>query len=164
MTKEQILMRDVLIKEHKFFVGHPDRIQDAINHPDEFNVTRMIEKALAYRSRGRYTFVDADGYDFSDYSDAKTASVRMNNQNTGQCCLSIRNIANKVGAIRLIVFNPFTDSTDFFYIPSHAKRCVGSFYQKGSYSSIEVPWSRKNGYNKLNQFQVATFKDLATKQ
>lgn len=162
MTKEYIFMRDILTKEHEFFIGKPDRINDAINQPDEFNITRMIEKSLAFQSNGLYTFVDADGYDFSDLSDAKTATVRMNNYNTGQCRVSIQNVGTKIGALRLIVFNPFTATIDYFFIPSSQKHRFCTVINKSGLSTIEVPWSQKNGYNKLNQFRVSSFKELAT--
>lgn len=153
-------MRDVLTKEHKFFIGKPDRIIDGLSFPDEFNITRMIEKALAYQSNGLYTFVDADGYDFSDHSDAKTATVRMNNHKTKQRMLTISSVGNKIGALRLIVSNPFTDRVDFFYIPQKDKKLFISYESYGKHH-IYVPWSHKNGYNKLNRFQVASFRELA---
>lgn len=155
-------MRDILTKEHEFFIGKPDRVNDALTHSDEFNITRMIEKALAFQSGGLYTFVDADGYDFSDLSDAKTATVRMNNHNTRQCRVSIQNVGTKIGALRLVVYNPFTLTVDYFFIPSDQKGQFCTNVTKSGLSTIEVSWSHKNRYNKLNQFQMSSFKELAT--
>jgi hypothetical protein len=159
LTKEQMFMRYILTVEHEFFIGYPDRITDAIDHADEFNIPRMIEKALAFQSNGLYTFVDADGYDFSDFSDAKTSSVRMNDHYRRRCSVSITSIGNKIGALRTVVFNPFTESIDYFYIP---KNNVMQPYDCTNGSvEFKSSWSHKNGYNRLERYRVPNFKALA---
>jgi hypothetical protein len=83
---------------------------------------RMVEEAMA--NLGNFEMVSIHGMDFSDQSDAKSAvsNLRNNNKKRGMWTHSfeIRNIAVKVGALRVIGYNKILDKFHYFYIPHHA--------------------------------------------
>ena len=103
-------MRDIVCKHHPAFKRSADLRHYGIKHNDIFNIERLVEESLA--AAGGYDFVDAEGYDFTDYSDSKTTSV---NQKTYH--VEVNGVETKIGALRITAYNPFKDSADYFFVP-----------------------------------------------
>jgi hypothetical protein len=65
-------------------------------------------------------FVDANGYDFADFSEAKTGSVTMGfNHNKGYATRNgrITNAKKKIGYMRVAVWNECVHRLDYFLLP-----------------------------------------------
>jgi hypothetical protein len=158
MTKNEVLMRDVIIKYHPKFRESASLRQQGMDDPDIFNIEHLVEQSLA--AVGPYEFVDESGYDFTDFSDSKTVTV---NAKTGNTC--IQSVEAKIGALRIVVFNAITGETDYFFVPknqvkkikkaSSGKKSVGKEKIEFTYSTF------RHGYGKFDQYRVDTFKDLA---
>lgn len=158
MTKNEVFMRDIIIKYHPEFRKSAELREQGIKHPDMFNIEYLVEQSLA--AVGPYEFVDEAGYDFTDFSDSKTVTV---NAKTGNTC--IQNVETKIGPLRVIVYNPFTGTSDYFFVsknqvkkikkPSSGKKSVGKEKIEFRYSTF------RDGYGKFEQYRVSTFKDLA---
>ena len=158
LTKNEVLMRDVIIKYHPEFRKSASLREQGMKHPDMFNIEYLVEQSLA--AVGPYEFVDEAGYDFTDFSDSKTVTV---NAKTGNTC--IRSVEAKIGALRIVAFNAITGETDYFFVPknevkkikkpSSGKKSVGKEKIEFTYSTYSV------GYGKFDQYRVSTFKDLA---
>jgi len=158
MSKNLVFMRDIVCKYHPEFRKSSDLRRFGLKHNDIFNIERLIEESLA--AVGGYDFVDAEGYDFTDYSDSKTTSV---NQKTHY--VEVNNVETKIGALRITAYNPFKDSADYFFVPrcdlEHLKRpCYGVNEHKQrikfSYSSV-----KENYYGYFEDYRVGSFKELA---
>ena len=158
MTKNEVLMRDVILKYHPKFRKSASLREQGMNDPDIFNIEHLVEQSLA--AVGPYEFVDESGYDFTDFSDSKTVTV---NAKTGNTCIC--NVEAKIGHLRVVAFNPITGKTDYFFVPknqvkkikkpSSGKKSVGK-------EKIEFTYSKfRDGYGKFDQYRVDTFKDLA---
>lgn len=75
---------------------------------------RIIEKV------GNIKFVNKNGYDFEDYSEAKTGSMTLGiNWRTGYTTKKgrITNAENKIGYMRVAIWNQYLDSIDYFLLP-----------------------------------------------
>ena len=111
--KARALLRDDIIPHHPFFKDASDAQKAAaLADPLSFNVEHMVEEVLAIL--GKYDFVDAEGYDFTDYSDSKTAILDKRSQ-----CF-VGGVESKIGAIRLTVYLPQQDRLDYFFIPKQS--------------------------------------------
>ena len=111
--KARALLRDDIIPHHPLFKDASDAQKAAaLANPLIFNVEHMVEVVLA--TLGKYDFVDAAGYDFTDYSDSKTAIL----DKAGRC--DVAGVESKIGAIRLTVYLPQQDRLDYFFIPKQS--------------------------------------------
>jgi len=172
-TKQQILLRDIIFKK---LPGIADDIlmQEYILklielYPTSVDVENLIEHSLAHK--GGYEFVDEAAKDFNDKdeSDSKTVSV---NPKTGRA--EIIGLENKIGSIRITIYNPISpEATSFLYIPrAHLplliRECFGTNEGK---KRLVITWSKKRpkrfkdqkiGYfNMYEKFRVDTFEELA---
>lgn len=135
--------------------------QFALAHPEIFNIEHLVELALA--NVGGYNFVDEDGRDFDDEVNSVSKTCTLRKWGRG---LTISNIENKIGAFRIVVWNEITENVDFLYMPRSAvekwtehgflKKSPKTQRLRGTYNAD------LDSYNKLEKYQVATFKELAT--
>ena len=162
MSKSLVLMRDVICKYHPSFRKSKDLQGYGMKHSEIFNVERLIEESLA--AVGGYDFVDADGYDFNDKwnSDSKTVTVIPDGHSKTAV---IGGIENKIGSLRVTIYNPFKESLDFMYIPRHSvQRLKEPCYGKGGVNKekLRVRWNTANDhYNGFEDFRVKSFEALA---
>ena len=165
MSKHLKLMTEIVCQHHPEFIASKDLTRYGLKHPEIFNIERLVEESLAHR--GDYEFVDEDGYDFSDYSDSKTATVVNNGGQKPTKAVIIQGVENKIGALRTTVYNPYNESVAYFYIPKRDVRLLkensgtaGSQYTQKE--RIRAYWSHsQDHYNKLEHYRVNTFLDLA---
>jgi hypothetical protein len=158
-TKNYVLMRDIITKHHPKFIESDQVRKVGLENPEAFNIEFLIEQTLAYV--GGYDFVDAAGYDFNDSckSDSKTTSVNVKTRK-----VEINHVENKIGALRITIFNPIKDEVDFMFIPAYhvnniSKACFGtSQFQR----RVMMTWNNKQDhYNMFDKFRMPTFKDMA---
>lgn len=160
MGKNELFMKDIISKYHPEFIASKDLRRYGLKYPHIFNIERLVEESLA--AVGGYTFVDETGRDFDDAvnSDSKTVSV---NQLTRRC--EIGSVENKIGALRITIYNPIKHSADFLYM-SHADLLEYKMpcYGKNSFKErLVFTWQEKGDhYNSYERFRVDTFEDLAT--
>ena len=123
-------MRDMITKHHPEFADNASLRKYAMKNPEIFNVERLVEQTLA--ELGHYDFVDGDHYDFSDYSDSKTASIRVNPRKPGGnsfggeiAGVETAGGGRKRGALRCTVFNPHEDQLHYYFLPVKMwSRCI----------------------------------------
>jgi hypothetical protein len=158
MSKNLVLMRDVICIYHPEFRASRDLRAYGMKHPDIFNIERLIEESLA--AVGPYELVDRDGYDFTDLSDSKTTTINAKTR-TG----TINSVETKIGALRITAYNPFKKSVDFFYVGKrdlkHVKSpCYGVNDHK---ERIRFKYSTKgDAYGMFEDYRVKSFQELAT--
>ena len=167
MSKNLVFMRDIVCKYHPEFRKSSDLRRFGLKHNDIFNIERLIEESLA--AVGGYDFVDAEGYDFNDiqYSDSKTVSVVNNGGAKQTKVIIISSVENKIGSLRVTIYNPFKESIDFLYIPKKdVQRLMENAGTTGTANKlkqrIRTSWNpERDDYNKLEQYRVGSFKELA---
>lgn len=80
---------------------------------------KIFERCLPALSGGAYEFIDADHYDYTDFSDAKTFCTREEpSSGFNSFPFEISGLKGKVGAIRAICANSQYDCVHFFFIPA----------------------------------------------
>lgn len=163
MSKNFVLIRDVIIKYHPDFVKNRTLQKMALSRPHIFNVERLIEEALA--AVGGYNFVDEAGRDFDcpNNSDSKTASLLRNKQSA--ITLTISSVECKIGSLRVTIYNPFADRVDFMYISEKDIKSVKrACYGKNEHSQrIVGSWNQfTDSYNSMEDFRKWSFEELAT--
>jgi len=157
MTKNEILMRDVVCIYHPEFIASRDLRKYGMKHSDIFNIERLVEESLA--AVGPYNYVDEKGYDFTDFSDSKTTTINANTR-----IGTIGSVETKIGALRITAYNPFKDAADFFYVSkrnlTHVKSpCYGTQDHK---ERILFKYSTKgDAYGMFEEYRVKTFEELA---
>ena len=162
MCKELVLLRDVINIHHPEFKNNKRLQQYALEKPNAFNVEFLIEESLA--AVGGYNFVDEAGRDFDDPVDSDSKTVSLN-VITRKC--EITGVENKIGALRITIYNPLKDAVDFLYMThkellNYKLPCYGknSFKERLCFN-----WNKRGDhYNSYEQFRVLDFEHLATIQ
>ena len=150
-------MRDVICVYHPSFNSSPDLQKFGLEMPERFNIERLIEETLA--AVGPYRYVDEEGYDFTDYSDSKTTTINANTR-VG----TISSVETKIGALRIIAYNPFKDAADFFYVSKRDMKYVKSpcYGVNDHKERIVFTYSKKgDNYGMFEDYRVENFKELA---
>lgn len=163
MTKSQLIFRDIVFLHHPEFVRSPRLRKLAQTQPEIFNVERLVE--LCMSSVGGYDFLDADGYDFSDWSDSKTATIGLNDS-----VAVVGNILGrgkqgelKVGDLRVVLYNPFKQRLDYYFMPKAEWDQIRESGEanKGKLRATYNP--QQDTIYKWKQWQCDSFEQLALK-
>lgn len=169
MCKTKTLFRNIVNKYHPDF-NSEGMLRQVEKHPQIFNIEHLIELTMA--EVGGYEFTDEDHCDFSDGTECKTSSVSPNPVKEGQNSyrLEISNVVSpgghmKSGDVRVIVYNPHTNSQTFYYIPQNKLESVGiNYHPTTNIGRIFATWNCvTNKIPKLEPFLVDSFEELATK-
>lgn len=109
-------------------------------------------------------FVDKNGYDFEDGSEAKTGSCTLQlKKSTGYYAVKgqITNVSGKDGVIRAALYNDWSKKIDFFLLPP-GYLCKSYAYEKCPQASIKFSYSRKNDTysNGLEDYRVFFVEDV----
>ena len=166
------MTKDIFVKElTPFLLKNVKTVDDMIPLLGK-SVGALWEMVLPTISGGKYKFVDANGYDFSDGTEAKTSSIRAKPNKPGGNSYSglITNVANykgkfKTGDLRVAVQNVPAKRVDFFLIPAEdlpflAAGAVGPYQDDnpypGSLPRIPVSYNIKtDAYGpKIAKYQV----------
>ena len=169
MSKSLVLMRDVICVYHPRFRNSPEIKRFGLECPDHFNVEKLVEESLA--AVGPYYFVDEDHYDFSDFTDAKTASIRLNPKkagcNTFQGEISGVQTAGggqKYGALRCIIYNPHKPDggLKYYFLPPSFWKNYITIHPTSKTGKVEYTYNRV--HDKIIKFQgyeCVNFEELA---
>ena len=157
MSKHLVLMRDVICKYHPRFRKSEDIRRFGLEAPEHFNIERLVEESLA--AVGGYKFVDEEGYDFSDFSDSKTTSI-----NYGDNSATVMGVECKIGALRIVAYNPFKNASDYFFVPkdevhSIKRPCYGK--NAGRERIVFRYSTAKKDYTWFERYRMSSFRKLA---
>lgn len=161
--KAQRLMEEVILPYHPDFQTPAVRAL-ATSHPELFNIELLVEHAMA--AVGGYQYIDAVGQDFDDpdQSDCKTSTVTPFYKKSGRISgykYHINNVGNKIGSLRIVMYNAVTDHVDYFYIPPGAP-VKGRYAKKTGTVAYSGNYSMKyQTYTTLSAYQVPTFQEVA---
>ena len=115
-------------------------------------VSTVFEQALA--KLGKYTVVSEDTHDFCNGDDAKMCTVTVRSKGTTYTA-QVSGVANKIGNLRVQVYERITKSFYYFLIPNE------------SFNDLKVVEIRfnldgtPNRNTKWWQYEVPSFEDLA---
>jgi hypothetical protein len=167
LAKNKAFLRD-LVEVLPFFTNMTKaQRKAAIDNAAWYNIEAMFEDALAHL--GRYTRVDGSGYDFSDGSEAKTASVQLKPV-SGNCNShrgDITNVGSKLtgklknGAIRLAVYIAPRDEVRYYYLP---KRYWSKLNIRAGGNAMRIEFTynwNTNSIAKFDFYRVMSLKALA---
>lgn len=160
--KNEVIFKKILFRYHPSFTNIEAQHQVLnVLGPKSFNVEHLVEQAFSYM--GGYDFVDLAGFDFNDpeFSDSKTVSV-----NRERCVAELSSIGNKIGTLRIVIYNPFIQDVHFLYMPfaewnSYALACHG---KNAGDKRLLITYSLTDmHYNQFTKFLVDDFVTLATR-
>jgi len=167
MSKQATLLRDVIFKYHPLFKRRKDLQKSAIKHPEIFNVHRLIEDSFA--AIGPYSFIDVSHADFSDGTECKTASIGVNYTGTtgnsfSGAIHSVKTSAGtlKQGALRVVIYNPHTDSLMYYFLPKEFWEKNITMHNKKNSGMIAYSYNKSTDtIKKLEPYRVKSFRQLA---
>jgi hypothetical protein len=158
MSKNQSMLNEIIVKYFPKYKG-----SDA----NDLNIERLIEKCIAKESG--LTWVGDDGlpWDFDeDQSDAKTGTCRVYLTKKGYdaCCGEISSVDSKMGDLRVVIYNDYKNSCDYFLIPNKAIKSIASQNYGKNIKKMRILFSystRNDTYsNGLEVFRKDTFKEI----
>ena len=162
-TKNHVLYTEVVSKY--FDAGTVD--------PEFLNIEKLIELSIAKEAGLKWVGELNLPWDFEcDKSDSKTTSIRKEkNGNYTSFVGEISGTETKIGALRVVLYNPFANNCDgdveYFFIPEMMvrfleKACHGK--QSGK-CKIKYTWSpAKDFYNSLEPFRCTSFEEMCAKK
>jgi len=163
--KTKILFSEIVHQYHPEFKSK-SMLKLVEKHPKIFDIAHLIELTMA--EVGGYDVVDGYGYDFSDGTECKTASVGPGLDQPSQIVCQTHavvisgvvsnNGTMKTGDIRAVIYNPHTTSIMFYYFPHKVYKdwCINKN------GALRATWHRvKNTITKWEPYRVNTFKQLA---
>lgn len=167
MSKSLVLMRDVICLYHPAFRKSADLRSYGMKHPHIFNVERLIEESLA--AVGPYKFIDGDHCDFSDGTDSKTASIRVNpakpngNSYVGEISgVETAGGGRKIGALRCTIYNPHQDELKYYFLPLQMWRDYITIHPTSQVGKIMYTYNRPLDYiARFEGHQCRDFVELA---
>jgi len=159
LNKHQLIIRDILCAHNPKYQG---REQELMEDWGLFNVERIVEEQMA--ALGGYDRVDATGYDNSDYSETKTGTVRRHDRTaTITSILTERTRTAKVGDIRAVMYNEFTERLDYFFLPKAYWETIRE-YGKSNSDILRARYSPStDSIHKWQDHRVDSFLELAVK-
>lgn len=176
MSKNLVLMRDLICKYHPEFSKTPALKRYGLKHSDIFNVERLAEECLA--AVGGYTFTNGEHADFDDVTnqlggtDCKTASIGINPMREGSACHkgAIHGVVTaaggfKAGALRCIIYNPIKDRLDYYFLPYSVWTDMIYYHNVQGYGMIQFTYnSVHDDIVKLSGWECDSFEQLAKKR
>lgn len=119
---------------------------------------RIIEKISGIK------FVDKNGYDFEDFTEAKTGSLTIRTRSdTGYVDRKgrITNTTGKIGHMRVAIWNGCTDCIDYFLIPPD-HNCTSYSSTNNPQGAIQFSYSIRNDTyaNNLEEYRVQTIEEV----
>lgn len=170
MSKEKLLASAIVAKYHPTYRRNDSLKKNLIKNPKHYNLTFLVEESMA--AVGGLKFVNGEHYDLSDFTEIKTASIRVKsttdkgNSFAGEITgVTTANGTAKTGAIRLVIYNPHTDSLMYYFIP---KECWSNHITRHPTSGVGKVMYTYNkltdSINKLEDHRVKSFRQLALKK
>ena len=158
--KNKILLDWIYYETDYFDVVFPASYDQVMQNEWAFAPEKIIERYLAILSKGALTFIDGAGYDYTDYSDAKTFCTTVEVANNyskkkgttpshGLHRYTLTNL-NKAGAIRAMCANTQRNCVDYFYIPAEDLRRIVHFDRCKDKNKNNVYYRISSKYNSVN--------------
>ena len=167
LTKNEVLVREVIIPHHPDFRSSKRMQNFALGKPEYLNNEMLVEDALVYRSNGSYTKLAVDYHaDFSDDSDSKTASIRLavkGNTSVGEITgVMSCNKTLKAGALRCTIYNPHQVDLMYYYLPKEAWLNWITVHPTSGIGKIVFYYNHKTQeIAKFEKYRCDSFVDLA---
>lgn len=166
-SKEQAIVSEIIVPFHPRFKNSRDRSADIIANPLDYKVERLVEQTFA--AIGNYKWTDGEHADFSDGSDSKTASIRVNPAVTGSISHNgeISNVetaggGRKLGALRTVIWNPHKGDLRYYFLPKDFWSQYITIHPSSGIGKIIFAYNREKDYiRKFEGFQASNFKQLA---
>jgi hypothetical protein len=160
MTKQELLFKEIILKYHPDFRTNSQLKDLALKHPEFFNTERLVELTMAHV--GGYEFLDEDGYDFSDYSDSKTASIGNGSVAVvGNILGRGKSGEPKVGDLRVVLYNPYKARLDYYFMPKAGWESIRE-YGDANKGKLRAKYSPDlDCVYKWRQWQCPDFETLA---
>ena len=157
IRKNRKILKDIIMVHHPKFLNRKD------DDPRYYNVPFLLEETMAIQ--GGFEFVDGDHFDFSDGTEAKSATVTLKTVSTKSKNNHRMIISNtislagieKSGDLRVVVYNNVTDALEYFFIPQRDIRALSTIPKKGV-PRIEARYnSVTNKIPRLEKYRVSDF-------
>ena len=162
---EEAFMMDVVLLNHPDYKTLPRGtkrwvIKEA--RKGSFQMSQLLEQTIALRSQEIRSVplanTNIDGMDFKDGSELKSLSLRLGKNGAGvseAITGRISGLENKVGDIRVIIWNDYNGDVEYYYIPNK------DAMDMQSNGSIRISAPRDTGVvKKLQPFRCDSFDDL----
>ena len=172
VSKESVMMRDVICQFHPDFVNNAGLHSYALSHPHVFDVETLIEEALA--AVGSYEHTSVAHADFSDGSDSKTSTItctpNTDPSKVGKYSGVINGVITsagtpKSGALRCTIYNSVTQSLLFYYLPKDVWMGMVTYSSDTGKGRIAYTWNRHTeSIAKFDGYELGSFKALARKK
>jgi hypothetical protein len=160
LNKEQTILKEIICKHLPRFYGKENEV---VTNWEDYNVERLVEKAMA--ELGDYEHVDAYYYDFSDFSDSKTATIGKEGNSwkvaVGNVIKKGPDSKAKAGDLRVVVYNGYDGSLQYYFMPKaewEAIREYGSC-NKGKLRATYSP--HQDVIYKWRDWRVDSFEELS---
>ena len=160
-TKNEVFVRSSEFGKH--FSEIQSLVKNGSIEAEDLNIERFAEKMVAMESGLEWVGAQGKEWDLSDYSDVKTATCYISDSGlyvAHKGC--IPGVEKKIGDLRCIVYNEYTQSLDYFSIPQKMIASLSSKTQKNASKRISFTYSRiREEYcPKMEQFRVPNFEDI----
>ena len=159
MNKQQRILIDIA-HEHLPEYQDPKFLPQFQSRWRHYNVEHIVEDAMAHV--GGYEYVNEKHYDNTDYSETKTGTLR-----THDSIATITNIVSdrgnkaKVGDIRAVIYNEYTEQLEYFFMPK-AKWELLREHGNSNKRILRAKYNPATGkIAKWEQFRVKDFETLA---
>lgn len=163
--KAERILTEIVAPYNKRFRKNPLMVEAFIGNAIDLNVTRLVEVTMA--EVAKIKFIDGSHKDFNDGTECKTAVIReaTPKKSPGIHRIQITNVRSrqsgelKSGDIRVVLYNPFLDRCEYFYIPNEA--LDNDIKVSKSNCHVAVSYNRSSGLiAKLEKYRVCDFKTL----
>ncbi len=124
---EEAFMMDVVLVNHPDYKNLPRGTKRWVTkeaRKGSFQMSNLLEQTISLRSEEIRSVplanTNADGMDFDDYSDLKSCTLRLGSNGVRQGDAITGNISgldNKVGDIRVILWNDYNGEVEYYHIP-----------------------------------------------
>lgn len=162
---EEAFMMDVVLVNHPDYKNLPRGTKRWVTkeaRKGSFQMSNLLEQTISLRSEEIRSVplanTNADGMDFDDYSDLKSCTLRLGSNGVGVSDAitgKISGLDNKVGDIRVILWNDYNGDVEYYYIPNK------DAMDMQSNGSIRISAPRDTGVvKKLQPFRCDSFDDL----
>jgi len=161
MSKELAFLNEVIFPFHPVFSKDKAMRREWAKHPRGIRIEHLVEETIAHIGMIKHTA--ETGRDFDDNSDSKTATVIINKK--GNFYIEIGSLENKIGAIRICLYNKYAGRIDYFFIPAEdveglSLPCYGKAKDK---KRLRFTWNKEaDRYNKYEKYRMPDFKSMAT--
>ena len=162
-TKTQLIFEEIIFQHHAEFQHSRTLRKLAQTQPEIFNCERLVE--LCMSRVGGYEFLDEDGYDFSDYSDAKTASITPTDSVAvvGNILGRGRTGQPKVGDLRVVLYNPYKQRLDYYFMPKQGWDSIRE-YGDANKGKLRAKYNAdQDRVHKWHLWLCRDFQDLSTR-